>query len=749
MIKGAASSIPAKTRLPGLILAALLIAAFLPLFAGYHFLPIGRHGIYTRGLAESMGSAPAFDDRYLERYGEHPWLIEPEPAWFTLYIPQGLYTAGQVREGLLPLWDPYSGCGTPTLDSGYFRPFDPFKLPFYALPNLWTYALGFALLLGFGAWGAWAWLREEGCPAAAGAFGAAVFALNPWVLERLALPDAAAYLVFPWCILGLRGMRPGDWRSVARGALPLVLMGHLGHAEVCLILACVAGMAVLFRRSAGSSPTGRILSLCAAAVAVLLALSVLWVPLLTLALNSVSYKEAGARLVFPYAWKALLTPGSDLFLLPVLAGMTLCGLLWGRGRAFWGVLAVGALVTLMPLPILDRAIAESLFRVTGIAAFYLKPVLWLSLSYLGAQGWEALESRAKPRAWAALGATAPLVAGMGLFLFAWGPLPASELAVRPGVTVLLCGVGLFVPLLLMVRKTTWQSAATLLLALVPLAFPLPLNQLTWNRFRLSEHDLAKWMRVERPHERAVSIGFRPSFAIPPNWGQALGVRTGEHNSVFFPEAYIGLYGSKSLPRTLVAFDSPQMEAFRQLGASVVLVPNPHALEGATLLRSGRWASAFDVPGTSGRAYLAERVAPREPAEDLSRQIIRLGEGSASVAVVDAPGDSGARILAPCAPGSWTLRFEEDGPHRVSLFTGTASPGLLVLKDTWYPGWKAEIDGNPAPIYRVNGCFRGVPMPAGEHRVEFFYRPWHVYIPMGVSSVATLILILLAIRRRRS
>ena len=59
---------------------------------------------------------------------------------------------------------------------------------------------------------------------------------------------------------------------------------------------------------------------------------------------------------------------------------------------------------------------------------------------------------------------------------------------------------------------------------------------------------------------------------------------------------------------------------------------------------------------------------------------------------------------------------------VSVRVEAACPGLLVLPDTYFPGWKATVNGRQAPIYATDGAFRGVPVPEGTSRVEFRDEP---------------------------
>jgi uncharacterized membrane protein YfhO len=71
-----------------------------------------------------------------------------------------------------------------------------------------------------------------------------------------------------------------------------------------------------------------------------------------------------------------------------------------------------------------------------------------------------------------------------------------------------------------------------------------------------------------------------------------------------------------------------------------------------------------------------------------------------------------------------------------------APGYLVLADTWYPGWRATVDGAPTEVLRANHAFRAVRLEAGEHVVDMVYRPTSVLVG-GAVSLAALALLLVA------
>jgi hypothetical protein len=79
-------------------------------------------------------------------------------------------------------------------------------------------------------------------------------------------------------------------------------------------------------------------------------------------------------------------------------------------------------------------------------------------------------------------------------------------------------------------------------------------------------------------------------------------------------------------------------------------------------------------------------------------------------------------------------IEHYSGRSVTLRVDAACPGLLVLSDTYFPGWTATVNGRDRTIYPTNGAFRGVPVAKGTSRVEFRYEPRA--FPIGIALAVT-------------
>ena len=99
-------------------------------------------------------------------------------------------------------------------------------------------------------------------------------------------------------------------------------------------------------------------------------------------------------------------------------------------------------------------------------------------------------------------------------------------------------------------------------------------------------------------------------------------------------------------------------------------------------------------------------------------------------------------------GSATILSYE--PQRVVIQTVTSSPDTLVLTDTYYPGWKATIDGTSAEITRYNLALRKVAVPEGTHTVIMTYAPKSVAIGEILSMISSVAFVIgLGLIKRKS
>jgi len=78
------------------------------------------------------------------------------------------------------------------------------------------------------------------------------------------------------------------------------------------------------------------------------------------------------------------------------------------------------------------------------------------------------------------------------------------------------------------------------------------------------------------------------------------------------------------------------------------------------------------------------------------------------------------------------------PQHIVIQVEADQPGYLVLTDAFYPGWQATVDGTPTPILRADPYFRAVRLEAGQHQVEFVYRPLSLRLGAALSSLSLLI-----------
>ena len=100
-------------------------------------------------------------------------------------------------------------------------------------------------------------------------------------------------------------------------------------------------------------------------------------------------------------------------------------------------------------------------------------------------------------------------------------------------------------------------------------------------------------------------------------------------------------------------------------------------------------------------------------------------------------------LSPDPSVTGDVIWELNDPDERRLRVTTTGPALLVVSENWFPGWVAEVDGEPAEVLRANLTLQAVEIPsAGDHTVTLRFTAPTVRRALRLSIAASAITILL-------
>jgi hypothetical protein len=94
-----------------------------------------------------------------------------------------------------------------------------------------------------------------------------------------------------------------------------------------------------------------------------------------------------------------------------------------------------------------------------------------------------------------------------------------------------------------------------------------------------------------------------------------------------------------------------------------------------------------------------------------------------------------------------VEFISESNNRLKLLVRMKEKGLLVLSDTYFPGWKVFVNGKKEKIYRANYTFRAIPLEAGEYDIQFIYDPITFKIGALISFLTLVGIIIYFVRKR--
>jgi hypothetical protein len=704
----------------------------------------------------------------------------------------------------LPLWNPYIMAGRPFLADAQSAVLSPFSLPAYVLPFWWSLAVTAALKLFCAALGTYLLARALGIGFAGGLLAGVAFGFGLYMVAWLSWPLTSVWALLPWLLLACdRVVRRPDAAGVAGLSVVVGLQFFAGHPESSFHVLVVAVLFACLRLSR-VAPRGR----PAAAVAVGLAAggalaAVTLLPFLELLWHSGDVAERAHRdalhlpqkyvlaLALPEYWGRPTTVATEPFIngrafyagaLPLLlAGLALLRPSRERvGVAVGGAAALAVALGVQPL----FAIVTALPGFAQAANTRLAVMATLAIALLAGWGLDDLLAgrlaRRRPRALA--GALAAAVA-----------VPVLVVALRAPVHARLVGDALAVAwgfatptrtldrlsVIPMAAALTWVvlagAAATLIWLgargrLAPgalAALAIGLTALDLLRFGVGQNPAIALDHARQPATGAIRhlqregggrfVGVVPNFGVvplPADVGMRYGLYDARGYDYPVERRYDRLWRTAVAPRlpffpptTLATTNARAMRALSLLGVTDLLQQ-----PGDRPLRRPGVRLAYD--GRDARVYANENALPRTWVVGAQRVVSSDREALDAILSPDLDPRTTAVVQRPIAgldsAGAGSARIERYEPERVRIAARASGRALVVLSDVWYPGWKAEVDGRPATLHRVDYLLRGVAVGPGAHRIELSYRPlsWRIgWLLTAVTALALAGAVVVSRRRR--
>lgn len=636
-----------------------------------------------------------------------------------VHLPLATLMADSFRRGQWPLWDPFTFCGMPifgNIQAASFYP--PVILATLAgarfgdefLPKLLAWSVAVQII--FAGCCAFALLKRLGARPPAAWIGATVFELGCFFAaqaEHMGAMQGATWLPLVWLSVIELSVLRRKWLAALIVSLAMTVLAGLPQVAVAAFASavCLAALAAAFRLSNWKS-AGVVLLACAGGV---LLAAIQFFPTFELTQTSVALYRAdwmgsgggmppGAllSLVMPNHW-GVFDPSTfhgptDLTFLYLYS--SLLGLALAAGAILWRPSGWPAVFTLLfgffafamlgdqtkPGRAILLALPEKI-RI-GIHPEFLFCVFSLALAVLAGLGAEKLLRSSR---WQV---AAGIVIACDLLLVSSGrPMNEESSVTSPGITH--ASAEGSTDLVARIRQLTNESVP-------PARFDIrPDVWLTWSQMGpvlgIPTGNGCDPMAPER------TIQARLAFAKGARWGGCYEVERPASPMV-------------SLMNTRVLLSHSDVDA-----------------SGFDLAAEAGGYKVYRNRAAMDRFFFAPRVRSVNSLEEAEKAVQSGDFRPQDETIVEAAGD-----VFDVAAGSAQVRVISYQPSVIRVETGNSAAGMLVETDSFYPGWEAAVDGNPAQIYPADVAFRAVRVPAGRHTVEFRLRSHTLAWSAGVSAV---------------
>jgi Bacterial membrane protein YfhO len=757
---------------------ALLILPFLVL--GYAFLP----GKVLSPADNVFGLRPWS--------GLHPDVVPTNPLLVDITLmfhPFAIYAGDEIRAGRLPLWNPHTFGGAPFFANPQTALLFPLTALLYVLPYSLALTLMSVLKLSTAGVGMYWFLRCLRLTRWAAFIAGLTFALSAFVVTWLQWSYATAVVLLPllFAMTEVVKERQG-WRPVAGLSVLIALAFFAGYPQrvVCWLL--VLGIWVLCR--ARTAAPARVWFVGRWAVGVVLGVMLAAVQLLPFA----EYLRGSAVLAYRSEWMLYFPlPFRSLIavLMPYFFGSP-------TGKDFWGPinfnefsLSVGILPwLLLPVAVLTAwtetgtkyfvtVLTLSAALIYGVpvigAALATLPILGASIAVrnadlfvfsLAALCGIALNALTKLQPASRHAVSLAVRAAFGVLMVTALAFVAGYYAIaalRPMVVplwaqylwLLLVSTAATIVILRMIHGGSAPPSSWVALAGVQLVALLPLA-VTYNPVVDSRLlDYSPPPVVKHLQARSALEGGRAVFS---------GIGGANLGTIFRLFEFGGYDGMT--PRYVEQLADPRgsLESYTSGALRVTLDPTSPVLDllgvRYVVLPAGAGSPSpqftLDYSGPDAVVYRNARALPR--AFVVFRARTCLDEAAALAQIQSGQIDfrhevvlAGCRDVpttADAAGRAADATITASTADRVVIATASDAAGYLVLSDSWFPGWRAWVDGVEHTVWRADHALRAIALPPGRHEVQFRYVPSTFRWGLALSGLASLVIVGLVWAPRR-
>jgi hypothetical protein len=89
-------------------------------------------------------------------------------------------------------------------------------------------------------------------------------------------------------------------------------------------------------------------------------------------------------------------------------------------------------------------------------------------------------------------------------------------------------------------------------------------------------------------------------------------------------------------------------------------------------------------------------------------------------------------VSPEAKGECVYRLPSTDEYEIRC--KATGPGFVWVSQSYYPGWRAYVNGVAAPVYAAHLLFQAVPIPSGESSIVLKYRPKYFVLSLVLALI---------------